>query len=63
MKDKHVGMMLLQGGNAEQMAWLAAHVGRLYDKLEKLKVEVAGLKASRTKEKNKRKKERRKKHK
>ncbi len=59
MKDKHVGMMLLQGGKDEQMAWLAAHIGRLYSKIEKLKTEVAGLKASRTKAR----KARRKKHK
>ena len=56
MKDKHVSMMLLQGGNAEQMAWLAANIGRLYNKIEKLKTEVAGLKASRTKARKARKK-------
>lgn len=44
-------MLDLQGSNAEKLRWLASHVGRLYEIIESLKKDVAGLKASRTKAK------------
>ncbi len=54
--NKFKAMMILQGGTEDQLLWLAAQVGRLYEETEVLKVQVANLRAARTREKKLKKK-------
>lgn len=44
-------MLRLQGDAAEQLKWFAAHLGRLYERIDRLEKKVAALKGAATRAK------------
>ena len=44
-------MLALQGGVPEQLSWFVAHLGRLYDRIDRLEKRVAAMRGAATRAK------------
>ena len=49
--QKWKAMLRLQGGVVEQLSWLTSHLGRLYERIDRLEKRVAAMKGAATRAK------------